>query len=139
MADPNGIPPPLTERTLVHGRNVMAIAGIMMVLAWVPGIEVREFHPLGFTFDDGSMLSAWCLLVGVLAYYVARFFNDWTIDLYAWAGTYLEPLIIRGDGTETHIMYLYRRAKRFDIGIPILMAVGGMFAGGYKIYFLLFG
>ena len=32
MADPTDIPAPLSDRTLAHGRNVMAAAGVILVL-----------------------------------------------------------------------------------------------------------
>ena len=65
-----------------YGRNVTIAAGVILVLAWAPGIDIDSFKPLGFEFKPGSKgkLSTWCLLLGVLVYYFFRFCVDARID-----------------------------------------------------------
>ncbi len=73
----------LEERTHKYGRNVMATAGVILVLAWVPGIEISAFEPFGFVIGDapGGELSIWWLLGGVLVYYFVRFLVSLGIDV----------------------------------------------------------
>ncbi len=42
MLDTSNIPAPLTERTLKYGRNVLAVSAIILVLAYVPYIDVPD-------------------------------------------------------------------------------------------------
>ncbi len=72
----------IKDRTQKFGRNVMAVGSVMLVLAWVPGIKIEQFKPFGFDFTAarGSMLSVWCLLMGILVYYFIRFCVDVRID-----------------------------------------------------------
>ena len=39
----------------------MVAAGVILVLAYVPGIEIQKFSPLGFDFSEGGELSVWGL------------------------------------------------------------------------------
>ncbi|MCH9018987.1 MAG: hypothetical protein IIA73_01285 [Proteobacteria bacterium] len=75
----------LQERTHKYGRNVTAAASVILVLAWVPGIEISEFEPFGFVIGDapGGELSIWCLLTGILVYYFIRFSVSLRIDYLA--------------------------------------------------------
>ncbi len=68
------IPPPLSARTLAHARHVMTVAGVIMVLAWVPGWNLATLNPFGFMIDAMTVLSIWCVLSGVLAYFTIRLF-----------------------------------------------------------------
>ena len=72
----------LQERTHKYGRNVTAAAVVILVLAWVPGIEVSEFEPFGFVVREApsAELSIWCLLTGILVYYFVRFLVSLRID-----------------------------------------------------------
>ena len=72
----------LNDRTQKYGRNLLAAGGVILVLAWVPGIDIEQFKPLVFDFsaEKGSMLSVWCLLMGILVYYFIRFCVDVRID-----------------------------------------------------------
>jgi hypothetical protein len=65
----------LKDRAEKFGRNLMAAGGVILVLAWVPGIDLKGFEPLGFKFKPGSdaEFSLWCLLAGILVYYGVRF------------------------------------------------------------------
>lgn len=76
--------PPLSDRTLKYGRNVMATAGVVIVLAWVPEIDVGRFHPFGFDFLTGGKLSAWSVLCAVLVYYFGSFGFAAAIDIPEW-------------------------------------------------------
>ncbi len=75
----------LQEQTHKYGRNLTAAAGVILVLAWVPGIEVSEFEPFGFVIGDvpGGELSIWCLLTGIFVYYFIRFSVSLRIDYLA--------------------------------------------------------
>ena len=81
----------LDERTLKYGRNTMAIAGVIIVLALVPGIEICEFEPLGFRFSPESQKTLWVLLGIVLAYYSVHFAVGVWIDF---------PLRLMADGKQ---------------------------------------
>lgn len=63
----------LSDRTLKYGRNVMATAGAMMVLAWVPEINIERFEPFGLIVSPGGAFSIWGVLCAVLIYYFANF------------------------------------------------------------------
>ena len=54
------------------------MAGVIPVLALVPGIDIDKFEPFGFKFEPGnnSEFVVWCLLVGVLGFYLIRFMID---------------------------------------------------------------
>ena len=64
----------------------MAIGGVILVLAWVPGIKIEQFEPFGFDFTNarGSLLSVWWLLAGILGYYFVRFCIDFWVDYLEW-------------------------------------------------------
>jgi hypothetical protein len=63
----------LSDRTLKYGRNVMVTAGTMIVLAWVPEINIEKFEPFGLIISPGSAFSIWGVLSAVLIYYFANF------------------------------------------------------------------
>jgi len=64
----------------------MATSAVILVLAWVPGIDIEQFKPFGleFTKESGSLLSVWCLLAVILIYYVVRFSVDLWVDFLEW-------------------------------------------------------
>ena len=72
----------LQERAQKYGRNVTIAAGTILVLAWVPGIDIDKFKPLGFDISESpsAELSFWCILFGVLAFYFVRFSISLRID-----------------------------------------------------------
>jgi len=76
----------LKDRTQKFGRIAMATSAVILVLAWVPGINIEQFKPLGFDFSAarGSMFSVWCLLAGILVYYFVRFCVDLWVDFLEW-------------------------------------------------------
>jgi len=76
----------LKDRTQKFGRNATATSAVILVLAWVPGIDIEQFKPFGleFTKESGSLLSVWCLLAVILIYYVVRFSVDLWVDFLEW-------------------------------------------------------
>ena len=62
-----------SDRTLKYGRNVMATAGAMIVLAWMPEINIEKFEPFGLVISPGAAFSIWGVLCTVLIYYFANF------------------------------------------------------------------
>ena len=80
------VDPILKDRAQKFGRNAMVPASVILVLAWVPGIDIEKFKPFGFEFtaESGSLLSVWCLLAGILVYYFVRFSVDVTVDFLAY-------------------------------------------------------
>ena len=136
MAERSKTPQPLTDRTLVHGRNVMASAGVILVLAWAPGIKIRDFHPMDFQFTDGSELSVWLLLVGVMIYYAGRFAKDCHTDFPPWKNEFIKKGFSDVASRE-QAEYLDKRAWRWDMLPPFAMAVFAVIAAGQKIIALL--
>ncbi len=94
MADPIDIPTPLSDRTLAHGRNVMAAASVILVLAWVPYIEITRFKPLEFDIKEGGELSVWGILASILVYYAIRFCADCWTDYSGWKDSYRRALAV---------------------------------------------
>lgn len=124
----------------------MAIAGVMMVLAWVPGIDVDKFEPLGFVFDGKGQLSAWGLFAAVLAYYAVRFAVDCWTDIVPWYAIHRGNITqaIKGTASDgpkrrcaAHALRLHRRMWWLDIGVPAAMAVLGEAAASIEIYNLI--
>ena len=103
----------------------MAAAGVILVLAWVPYIEIKSFKPLGFDFSKGGELSVWGLLAVVLVYYAIRFGVE-CVDYTGWIDTYRKTLA--GAGTTTreianysHVRRLNRKFWVLDVAPPALM------------------
>jgi len=118
----------------------MAAAGAIMVLAWVPGIDIEAFNPLGFKIKDAE-LPVWGLLFGVLLYYTVRFTVDCITEMTNWYGYYNDGIVnvkIKGNKALENLIArrLDTRAKWWDIGLPLAMAAGGIIAGGIKIFLL---
>ena len=134
MPEPTDIPAPLYDRTLVHGRNVMAAAGVILVLAYVPDIQIKSFSPLGFDFSKGGELSVWGLLAAVLVYYAIRFgYECWT-DYAAWIGVH-RPKLYAHTKTDRIRNKMYRHARRLnrkfwvlDLAPPALMFLAALVA-----------
>ncbi len=139
MADPTDIPGPLSDRSLVHGRNVMAAAGVILVLAYVSDIQIEDFEPLGFDFSKGGELSVWCLLAGVLVYYAFRFGADCWTDYRGWRDTYRGSLAVPSGTTRSdhvvarHVRRLYRKFWFWDVTIPAVMFLAAIFAAYQQI------
>ncbi len=124
MAAPTDIPAPLSDRSLVHGRNVMAVAGVIVVLAWVPYIEIKSFSPLGFDFSEGGELSVWGILAVVLVYYAIRFGYECWADYTGWRDSYREWLTVTTSQNRPHASHVRRLRMKFwvlDVAPPALM------------------
>ena len=130
MANPKDIPPLGSERTLKYGRNVLAVGCVILVLAWVPHIEIDKFLPLGFDIASGGELSVWGLLGTVLVYYGFRFFVDCRIDVLAWYETYGETRPIRNPDLpgRRHKQRLRKRFWFLDVAPPVLIFVSALLA-----------
>ena len=139
MADPTDIPAPLSDRTLAHGRNVMAAAGVILVLAWVPHIEITKFEPLGFKISEDGKLSIWGLLAFVLVYYAVRFSADCWVDYKGWRDTYGGQVSASRGGAarskpfNQHVRRLNKKFWWLDIGPPAVLFLLALIATYQKI------
>lgn len=124
-------------RTMVHGRNLMAIAGALVVLAWLPGVEVKDFHPFGFTFDGRSLLSFWSLITFVLFYYAVRFVVDAWTDFKPWMDVFRGQVIrskseggqgVHQQNADRQAMRIYRRFVWLDFALPMAFFCIGLVA-----------
>lgn len=141
--------PPLSDRALKYGRNVMATSGVIVVLAWVPEIDVERFQPFGFDVSVGGALSIWGVLCAVLVYYFASFIFDSCIDIPAWRRerevdlTQLQRAFAAKrdavSGDHASVIHNQRglRYSRwrmwFDIGAPTAMFIAAMTAAIARI------
>jgi len=142
------IEPPLSDRTLAHGRNVMAIASVLITLAWVPGINVEDFKPFSFTFDADNWKAAWGVLAGVLSYYLIRFGMDCRTDWIPWKHDRDGRLtVIRAGNSDkgslqqqdidAQMQRVYRRFVWWDVGLPVVLAILGLIASGTETWGLI--
>lgn len=79
--------PPLSDRTLKYGRNVMAVSGVILALSWIPHIKVGEFSPFGLKLPEGGEIYIWSILGIVLVYYAVQFGVAGVLDYRAWHHT----------------------------------------------------
>ena len=130
MADPPDIPALLSDRTLAHGRNVMAAAGVILVLAWVPNIEIRNFEPLGFKIKEDGELSIWGLLAGVLVYYAVRFGYECFVDYIGWMETQQAEFHANppDNPDRRHAVRLRGKFWGVDVLLPALMFLAALVA-----------
>ena len=125
------IPAPLSDRSLAHGRNVMAAASVILVLAWVPYIEIKSFKPLGFDIKEGGELSVWGFLSTILVYYAIRFCADCWTDYNGWRDTYLGYFRTPPEekpSQSAHIRRLNRKFLWLDVAPPALMFLAALVA-----------
>ena len=110
----------------------MAVAGVIVVLAWVPYIEIRSFKPLGFDIKEGGELSVWGILAGVLVYYAIRFSADCYIDYKGWIDTYGGQVSASPGGTarskpfNQHVRRLRMKFWVWDVAPPALMFLAAL-------------
>ena len=130
MGDPTNIPPPLTDRTHAHGRNTMAVASVIVVLAWVPYIEITSFEPLGFDIKEGGQLSVWGILATVLVYYAVRFGYECFVDYTGWMDTYQGEFNVdhHDQADSRHAIRLRRKFWGLDVLLPALMFLAALVA-----------
>ncbi len=125
---------PLSDRTLAHGRNVMAAASVVLVLAWIPYIDIKSFSPLGFDIKKGGELSVWGILAGVLIYYAIRFGYECWADYSGWIDTYRHNIDDdsgedrRGNADGRQTKRLLNKFWRLDVAPPTLMFLAALFA-----------
>ncbi len=134
MAKPTDVAAPLADRTLAHGRNVMAAASVILVLAYVPDIEIKSFSPLGFNFNEGGELSVWGILAGILVYYAIRSGYEYWTDYSGWKDTYRKSLKIPPTATRPseefnrHARRLNRKFWVLDVAPPAVMFLAALVA-----------
>lgn len=144
---------PLSDRALKYGRNTMAIAGTIIVLAWVPEIEVEKFEPFGFEISAGEALPIWGVLCAVLIYYFISFMFAAWVDIPFWRheertnltalrSALAEKRQALGTNAETQNKAALRntRALRFsqwrmwaDVGAATVLSILAMGAGFSRI------
>tara|TARA_B100000315_G_scaffold236682_1_gene252731 strand:- start:3169 stop:3510 length:342 start_codon:yes stop_codon:yes gene_type:complete len=103
----------------------MIAAGVIIVLACVPGVEIEKFQPLGFEFNTDSKLSAWGLLLAVLSYNAARFGADCWIDYNIWSRDHLTQNPSHSINRDIKMTQKYFWI--WDFAPPLVMAIIGLF------------
>ncbi len=120
------IPPPLSLQTLAHGRHVLTIGGIIVVLAWVPAWNLTTLNPLGFKLDAMAALTIWCLLSGALVYFAVRLFTGVQAQLPAWLKHFAVLIKKFEDGDRTPVAetvgFMARRAVWIGYRLPLFVA-----------------
>ncbi len=102
----------------------MAVAGVILVLAWVPYIEITSFKPLGFDIKEGGQLSVWGILASILGYYAIRFGYECWADYTGWIDSYREWLTVATSENRPHASHVRRLRRKFwilDVAPPALM------------------
>ena len=78
----------LQHRTLIYRRNTVAIAGVIVAVAWIPCIEYSK--PFGFRVEGVSEATVFALLWGALVYNAVFFLYYIWRDYRPWLGECLE-------------------------------------------------
>ncbi len=105
----------------------MAAASVILVLAYVPDIEIKSFSPLGFNFNEGGELSVWGILAAILVYYAIRFGFDCWVDYTGWIDEFQKSLRVPSDKPRAdyifsrHARRLNRKFWFMDVAPPALM------------------
>ncbi len=136
------IPAPLSDRTLKYGRNVLAVSAIILVLAYVPYIDVTTFKPLGFDLEKGGEISVWGILAAVLFYYGAQFVSGCWIEYPAWIRSLTpgDKAYSNPDQTAAREDYVFavkgsrRRFWGLDLGFPVLALVAAFPTACWRMY-----
>ncbi len=134
---------PLSDRTAIHGRNVMALSATTLAVTIFPDINLTKLNIFGLTIGE----SVWIILAIVLAYYTVRFGVDCWVERSAWWGRWegyakQKPARLAKDAgtveSATGKGQLFDEARRenrrfliFDFGLPLVMAIS---AGGVLIF-----
>jgi len=132
---------PFSERTLKYGRNVMALGGVILVLAYVPHIEICKFKPFGFEINEGGEISVWGILAAVLCYYALQFYATGWIDFLEWSHSN-SPLFAKGvDIAQLHRwrqrMKVFFRFFILDFAVPTTLFGAALWASAAEICRLL--
>ncbi len=112
----------------------MAAASVILVLAWVPYIEITSFEPLGFDIKEGGQLSVWGILAIVLIYYSVRFGVECWTDYNGWIDTYQENIADvsgkdrRGNVDSRQTKRLLKKFWILDVLPPALMLLAALVA-----------
>ena len=130
---------PRDDRALKYGRNVAVVSAVMVVLAWVPDIEIERFQVFGFDFKEGGQLSVWGILCVVLLYYFVNFIFTSAVDEALWQHKEdTKELRMLADGQGR--IDIQQRAERFgkyrrwfDLYFPIAMFMLAAIAAVWKI------
>lgn len=116
----------------------MAVASVIVVLAWVPNIEITSFKPLGFDIKEGGELSVWGILAGVLVYYAIRFGVECRVDYTGWIDTYRKSLAGGGSTTldyanNRHVRRLNKKFWVLDVAPPAVMFLVALVATNQQV------
>ena len=117
----------------------MVAASVILVLAWVPYIEITSFEPLGFDINEGGELSVWGILAVVLVYYAIRFGFDCRVDYAGWIDEYRKALSVPPEKPRSeHVFNRHaRRLKRkfwfMDVAPPALMFLAALVAAYQQV------
>ena len=117
----------------------MAAASVILVLAYVPDIEIKSFSPLGFDFNEGGELSVWGILASILVYYAIRFYADCCTDYTGWRDTYKGILKLSHDNEirkKVHSCHVFRLNRRFwglDVAPPAVMFLFALIAAAQQV------
>ncbi len=135
-------PAPLSDRTLKYGRNVLAVSAVILVLAYVPYIDVETFKPLGFDPAQGGAMSVWGILAGMLVYYGLQFVFGCRIEYLAWIRSYI-PMNqfgkrgfksgMPGDHREK-LVASHRRFWWLDLGLPGVCLLAALPTACWRTY-----
>ena len=112
----------------------MAAASVILVLAWVPYIEITSFEPLGFDIKEGGQLSVWGILAIVLIYYSVRFGVECWTDYNGWIDTYQKNIADvsgkdrRGNVDSRQAKRLLKKFWILDVLPPALMLLAALVA-----------
>ncbi len=109
----------------------MATASVILVLAYVPYIEIKKFAPLGFDFSEGGELSVWGILAAVLVYYAIRFGYECWVDYTGWIDSYREWLTVTTSQNRPHANHVRRLRIKFwvlDVAPPALVFLAALAA-----------
>ena len=145
------IDPPLSDRPLKYGRNVMWLSSVILVLAYVPYVELNKFQPLGFDLSEGGEIAIWGILGAVLIYYALQFYVAGGLDFRVWYHgnspvfglTVPLPVSAKTGGIEPRKKIRGQRIRVFlrflilDLAFPTVLLVFAINACGSKFLALL--
>ncbi len=76
---------PFSDRTAIHGRNLMALSATTLAIAVFPDIDVAGLKIFEMSIGE----SFWKILVTVLTYYTGRFSMDFWVERSAWSSRWM--------------------------------------------------
>lgn len=72
MSEAN-LPEVVSDRASKYGRNVVVTGALVLVLAFVPGMDPTNATIWGFTFDEGNVGYFWFMALFLLIFYFCQF------------------------------------------------------------------